>query len=173
MTDLEDLFRPAPTVEGDYHLYVDGSPGPKKGKGWSGWGMALYIGQSPVHEACGVIVGRGTSNALELEAMLHGLGLLINMRLPTMVMVWTDSRYVADMIPKLPAMDACAYMSNGELVKNHDRLRQLYELYYEMGGKDLCLIRWLKGHDKTEGNERADGLARLAAYEGQQYSKDL
>ena len=160
-------------LNGRYELYVDGSPGPIKESGWSGWGLAMMAGENVIYEACGVTAERITSNAAELEAILHGLSYLSRLQLPSVVPLWTDSQYSADAIAKLPTTRRNNYCDEkGKPVANADRLKLICEMLYEMEMTDLTVIRWVKGHNKTIGNEIADKLSKEAAYKGKAYYQE-
>lgn len=153
-----------------YDLYVDGSPGPKKGPGWAGWGMALMAGDAPLYEACGVAADRLTTNAIELEAMIQGLAYLLRQNWQTVTQVWTDSQYAASCVAALPKLGASRFQSDGGFgppVKNAERLRLLYDLMYNLELAGRVIVRHTKGHAGTAGNERADKLSKLAAYGGE------
>lgn len=160
-------------VGGSYELFVDGSPGPKKGPGWAGWGAALMAGHTPIYEACGVATARLTTNAIELEAMIQGLAYLLRMNWPMVVPLWTDSQYVANSVADLPRIAQREFRdARGLPLINHDRLRIIYDLLYNMEAINYCVIRRLKGHVGITGNERADELSKLAAYKGETWYRD-
>ena len=156
-----------------YELYVDGSPGPKTGEGWAGWGIALVAGAYPLYEGCGVTAERVTTNAIELEALIQGLAFLLRAQIPSVITVWTDSRYVAEQVSRLPVLYAANFADEkGFEVQNADRLQFLYELLYEFGASRMCIIRHVKGHDGIFGNELADKLSKLAAYKGEVFYRE-
>lgn len=156
-----------------YELYVDGSPGPKKEAGWSGWGLALMAGDSLVYEACGVTHTRVTSNAIELEAVIQGLAYLLRIDMPAVVPLWTDSQYAAVMMSQLTKLNRCKFeKGNGKKIANWDRIAMLHDLYHVMGSHERCIIRKVRGHDGVAGNEHADRLSKLAAYKGEIWYRD-
>lgn len=173
-------------VANRYALFVDGSPGPKTGAGWAGWGIALMAGTSPIYEACGVLSERVTTNAIELEALIHGLAYLYSIGLPSVVEVWTDSRYVMQEVAQILTTAQNEFQNaNDKPVANSDRLKFIYELLYPMGMHTRCILRWSKGHMKKDdsptgagyemrkaGNDLADHLSKQAAYKGEIYYKE-
>lgn len=151
-----------------YELFVDGSPGPKKGEGWAGWGVALMAGISPIYEACGVAAERLSTDAIELEALIQGLSYLLRQDMPAVVPVWTDNQYVAMTVANLPLLGRNDFRDpGGNLIKNAERIRMLYDLWFVMGMHERSLIRKVQGHMGVAGNERADLLSKRAAYKGE------
>lgn len=155
-----------------YELFVDGSPGPKKESGKSGWGVVLMAGNTPIYESCGFTKERITTNAIELEALIQGLAYLVRQNMPHMVTVWTDSLYTAETVARLPFLHAADYCDEkGNPVKNKDRIRLIYDLLHTLEASSHCIIRKTKGHDGHLGNELADVLSKKAAYESECYYK--
>lgn len=156
-----------------YELFVDGSPGPKKGPGWAGWGVVLMATNVPIYEACGVASERLTTNAIELEAMIQGLAYLLRISMPGSVPVWTDSQYVAETMARLPMLGRDGFETpTGKPIQNQARIMLLYDLLYNMDLADSCIIRKTKGHEGIAGNEKADELSKLAAYKGEIWYRD-
>lgn len=156
-----------------YALYVDGSPGPKKAYGWSGWGVTLMAGEIPVYIACGVTAERVSTDAVELEALIQGITYLMRLRLPCAVVIFTDSQYVGETTAKLPLYGRNGFTTEkGKPIKNGERVRLLYDLLYPMEMSKKCIIRWVKGHAGVLGNEIADKLSKQAAYKGEVYYKE-
>jgi len=156
-----------------YELFVDGSPGPKKGEGWAGWGIALMAGISPVYEACGVAADRLSTDAIELEALIQGLSYLLRLDMPAVIPVWSDNRYVVTIMADLPRLGRDEFLDRaGNPIKNYERIRMLYDLWFTMGMHDRCLIRTVQGHTGVAGNERADLLSKRAAYKGEIWYRD-
>lgn len=134
-------------------IYTDGAcknNGSKSAVG--GWGVLIrHMGQTV--ELCDGERGT-TNNRMELTAAIRALEHLSH---SSSVKIHTDSQYVQQGI--------CEWMrgwkrkgwvtSTGERVKNEELWRRL---------DDLCDIHdvewvWVKGHNGTPGNERADQLA--------------
>lgn len=129
-----------------------GNPGP------GGWGVLLQAVEDgktvKQRELCGG-EARTTNNRMELRAAIEALQALSLASSITMV---TDSQYVrngiTDWIARWKSND---WRTAGRKpVKNSDLWREL---------DDLCRIHdvrweWVKGHADSEGNNRADALAR-------------
>lgn len=156
-----------------YVLYVDGSPGPKKTEGWSGWGAALMAGETPIYEACGVTAERVSTDAIELEALIQGITYLMRLHLPSVVTIYTDSQYVGETVAKLPLLGHRGFTTEkGKPIKNEQRIRLLHDLLYSMEMSQRCIIRWVKGHSGVAGNEVADKLSKQAAYHGEVFYRE-
>lgn len=168
-------------VKVGYELFVDGSPGPKDltKKGWSGWGVVLMVGNTPVYEACGHTAERVTTPEIELEALIQGLAYLLRLSLPATIRVWSDNRPAVDAVSQLPRLKAVDFCDvRGHPLKNAGRLKILYDIMYSIGMADRCFVSWMEGHRKVTGddpvkdrrimgNNRADELSKLAAYHGE------
>jgi ribonuclease HI len=160
-------------IDTPYELFVDGSPGPKKGPGFSGWGIVLMAGTTPVYEACGVTARRMTTNATELEAMIQGISYLLRLNLPTVIPIWSDSQYVVDTMGTLALLGQQEFSTaKGEPIYNAEQIKMLYDLWYRMDMHEHCLIRKVKGHNGVIGNEAADVLSKRAAYKGEIWYQD-
>jgi len=155
-------------------IYTDGAGGPlkhsEKRPPRSGWAFVVLEDGAVIYESCGPILPQVTTNAAELEAMIRAIS-FVHHSPPQQraVKIWTDSRYVADTVASITALadhDFC--LPNGKPVSNADRVRLLYDLLYPLGEHDNIFVQWVKGHDKTPGNERADVLATAAAYKGEE-----
>lgn len=154
------------TAEG-LHLYVDGSPGPEKGEGWTGWGMVLMRGEKIIFEACGRTAERISNNGAEIEALNQGLAYLLQNDFPTLVTLWTDSKYAAESV-------SCLERKLGQAeLKNRARLEFCYDLLHAFGARSRCVIRLLKGHLGCAGNERADKLSKLASGKGEAWFRSF
>ena len=129
-----------------------GNPGPG---GWGALLQAVKDGKTvKQQELCGG-AARTTNNRMELRAAIAALKKLNRASSITMV---TDSQYVRNGITRWIAQwKSNDWRTSGRTpVKNSDLWRQL---------DDLCRIhdvrwKWVKGHADSEGNNRADALAR-------------
>jgi len=151
-------------------IYTDGSPGPNKGP-WCGWGAAAYIGGVMTRRACGIGKGKETTNAMELEGMIRGIGFAADSAMQSTV--WVDSQYAANSWSKIVLLHHAGWRVKGKLIPNADKLEFLYDLLHEFGYASLVTVRWLRGHQGVEGNEEADRLSKLAAYKGEQWDETL
>ncbi len=149
-----------------YAVFVDGSPGPKVNYGWSGWGLALMAGDTPVYKACGTTDARCTSQAIELEAVIQGLA-YIHRSYSGFIDLYSDSRYTADSIARLPEYAQAGWVNpKGKPLANSDRLQILWDYLCNLRLRDRVTLRWVKGHDSTLGNELADQLSKEASGKG-------
>jgi ribonuclease HI len=96
----------------------------------------------------GQALGAGTNNRAEVLAVQHGLLLLPELE-TTGVVVLTDSEYTKTMLEssKYPKANADIITATRKLIKRCG----------------YCYINWVRGHDRSEGNCRADQLATAAA----------
>lgn len=129
-----------------------GNPGP------GGWGALLRAVEGgkmvKQRELCGG-EARTTNNRMELRAAIEALRALSQASSITMV---TDSQYVRNGITDwIVRWKSNNWRTAGRTpVKNSDLWREL---------DDLCQVHdvqweWVKGHADSEGNNRADALAR-------------
>lgn len=151
-------------------IYTDGSPGPKNGP-WSGWGVAAYIGGTLTRRACGVGKGKETTNAMELEGLIRGVGFAADSAMQSTI--WVDSQYTADSWSKLVLHHHNDWKVKGKTIPNATKLEFLYDLLHEFGYASLVNVRWLRGHQGVAGNEEADRLSKLAAYKGEQWDESI
>ncbi len=124
-----------------------GNPGP------GGWG-AILVWNGHEKELSGGAADT-TNNRMELTAAIEALGAL---KKASRVDLYTDSQYVRGGITTWIE----GWKQNGwrtaarKPVKNEDLWRRLDEL----GARHDVTWHWVKGHAGTDGNERADALAR-------------
>ena len=148
-------YLPDSVKKGEIVLYTDGgclnNPGP------GGWG-AVVVDEGERKELSGGF-RRTTNNRMELKACIEGLKAA---KPGVAVLLFTDSRYVADGISKGWAE---RWRRNGwmrtrtEKALNSDLWAELLELC-EMRRVDF---NWVKGHAGIPENERCDQLAGDAA----------
>lgn len=135
-------------------LYSDGGADPNPGKG--GYGLILTYKNVKKEFSEGFI--RTTNNRMELLGVISGLEKLTR---TSKVIVYTDSRYVANGITKGWARKWKAnnwYRNKTEKALNADLWQRLLELI-EM---HEVQFQWVKGHNGHPQNERCDTLATLA-----------
>lgn len=137
-------------------LYTDGAcignPGP------GGWGYILRHTRTGTESEASGGEADTTNQRMELTAAIKGLQAL---RLPCVVELYSDSRYVTDGISKwLPEWQTNNWRTaNKKSVKNQDLWLQLAELT----AKHTVNVHWVKGHSGHVENERCDRLAETAA----------
>jgi ribonuclease HI len=160
-TTPPDILRPT------YGIFVDGSPGPKVKPGFSGWGLVLMAGDTPVYQACGTTKERCTSQAIELEAVIQGLA-YIHRSFSGHIELWSDSSYTASSISRLSEYEAAGWVNyKDKPIPNSDRLQLLWEYLFPLGLMHRVTLRWIKGHTgKSVGNDLADKLSKEASGKG-------
>lgn len=136
-------------------IYTDGACQGNPGPG--GYGVVIIAGQDRKELLGGY--RRTTNNRMELMAAIEGLRALPER---SDVILYTDSRYVADAI-NLKWVDGWQARrwrkSSKEKVLNVDLWKQLIEQLKRHQVK----IEWVEGHAGVRENERADRLSVQAA----------
>lgn len=134
-------------------IFTDGACSGNPGPG--GWG-ALLRAKGKERELFGG-AGETTNNRMELTAAIEALRAL---RRPSVVTLFTDSRYVMDGIQKwLPSWKARGWRTaDNKPVKNEDLWRDLEAETL----KHRVTFVWVRGHAGHPENERVDALARQA-----------
>ena len=151
-------IRPADPPEDLAHrtvIYTDGSSLGNHGPG--GYGVVIPGSEGDLELSAGYRLT--TNNRMELLACIVGLDQL---REPSAVALYSDSRYVVDGITKGWAKKWRARnwrKSNGEAALNVDLWARLLDLCER---HDVRFV-WVKGHAGNPGNERCDQLATRAA----------
>lgn len=140
-----------------YTIYTDGAC-INNGKPFAqaGWGAVLTNPQGvagPVPEA-----QEQTNSRAELLALVEALERCTQ---PAPITLHTDSEYIANACNgHLEAWKAKGWRKSDKKQPKHlDLWQRLDQLLQE---KDVT-VRWLRGHNGTQGNERADALATLGA----------
>ena len=150
----EDTGEPAPRpAAGAVTIYTDGACSGNPGPG--GW-AAILSARGKTKELYGG-VPQTTNNRMELTAAIRGLEAL---KRPVTVAIHTDSQYVRQGITEwLPRWKRNGWKtSDRKPVKNVD----LWQKLDALSAKHDITWHWVRGHAGTEGNERADALAREA-----------
>lgn len=135
-------------------IYTDGAclgnPGP------GGYGVVLLY--DPHRKELSAGYRRTTNNRMELMAAIAGLRRL---KQPCRVVLYTDSRYLADSLMKGWAQRwrANGWRRKSKPVPNTDLWKQMLELweYHEIR------VEWVPGHAGIPENERCDALSMQAA----------
>jgi ribonuclease HI len=128
-------------------IYTDGACSGNPGPG--GFGVVLISGRHRLEKAEGYKLT--TNNRMELMAVITGLEAL---KIPgSKVVIYTDSKYVADSIDK-------GWVFKWELKefkkkKNADLWKKFLDIYR----KHYVSLVWIKGHANNPENERCDHLA--------------
>jgi len=135
-------------------LYTDGAARGNPGPG--GYGLVLLSGKLRKELSCGYKLT--TNNRMELLAVIVGLEALKIEN--SQVMVYTDSKYVADAVEKgwLFGWEKKGFRKK----KNSDLWRRFLMIYR----KHRVKFTWVKGHANIPENERCDQLAVEASLAG-------
>jgi ribonuclease HI len=132
-------------------VYTDGSSRGNPGPG--GYGAILQFGQHRKELSGGYRLT--TNNRMELLAVIVALETL---KVPNCrVVVYTDSKYVADSVEKGWVHSWVKKRFKGK--KNADLWMRFLAIY----SKHQVRFKWVKGHSNNPGNERCDQLAVDAA----------
>jgi ribonuclease HI len=134
-------------MSGEITLYTDGACSGNPGKG--GYGLVLIYGKHRLEKSEGFSLT--TNNRMELLAVITGLEAL---KIPgSRVVVYTDSKYVADSVEKGWVFQ---WESKGfRKKKNPDLWIRFLKIYKQHNVRFV----WVKGHASNIENERCDRLA--------------
>jgi len=157
------LSQQAVSTDDTVHVYTDGSCLRNPG-GAGGWGVVIQYSQGQPVELSGGERGT-TNNRMELQAAVMALRHLLEQdnRLP--VVIWTDSEYVKKGITQwLEGWKRRGWRkADDTAVLNVDLWQTLDELNHRARAQFALQWNWVRGHNGTLGNERADELATQAA----------
>jgi ribonuclease HI len=136
-------------------IYTDGASGGNPGPG--GFGAVLIYGKHRLEKSAGFRLT--TNNRMELLAVIEGLEALKNPG--SKVVVYTDSKYVADSVEKgwVFQWESKGYKKK----KNPDLWIRFLRIYR----KHNVRFVWIKGHANNIENEICDRLAVDAYSKGQ------
>ncbi len=128
-------------------IYTDGAARGNPGPG--GYGVVLIYGKHRLEKSEGFRLT--TNNRMELLAAIAGLEAL---KIPgSNVVIYTDSKYVADAVNKrwLFQWESKSFKKK----KNQDLWLRFLKVYR----KHKVRFEWIKGHASNQENERCDQLA--------------
>jgi ribonuclease HI len=133
-------------------IYTDGAARGNPGPG--GYGVLLRFGSHAKELSGGY--RHTTNNRMELMAVIVALQALKTTGIP--VIIFTDSRYVADTISKgwLTKWVATDF-------KGGKKNKDLWLQYHQLSCKFSIQMKWVKGHADNPFNNRCDELATTAA----------
>jgi ribonuclease HI len=134
-------------MAGEITIYTDGAASGNPGKG--GYGVVLISGRHRLEKSEGFRLT--TNNRMELLAVIVGLE---SLKIPgSSVVVYTDSRYVADSVEKgwVFQWESKAFKKK----KNPD----LWIRFLKSFRKHNVRFVWIKGHASNPENELCDQLA--------------
>jgi ribonuclease HI len=138
-------------MPGEITIYTDGAAIRNPGPG--GYGVILISGHHRLEKSEGYKLT--TNNRMELMAVISGLEAL---KIPgSIVVVYTDSKYVADAVEKgwLFQWESKAFKKK----KNQDLWLRFLKVYRQHNVRFI----WIKGHSSIPENERCDQMAVEAA----------
>jgi len=132
-------------------IYTDGSCNPNPGPG--GWSFVVYENHKEIHHAYGG-ERNTTNNRMEFMGILEALKWLQGRE----AVIKTDSQYCLNCITKWAGKWRSKgwRLADGSPVKNAELLQDCLTLKTH-----LTHFKWVKGHSKIKGNERADKLAGM------------
>jgi ribonuclease HI len=134
-------------MPGEIIIYTDGAAAGNPGRG--GYGTVLIYGKHRLEKSGGFKLT--TNNRMELMAVIVGLE---SLKIPeSKVVVYTDSKYVADAVEKgwLFKWES----KNFKQKKNADLWLRFLKVYRQYSVRFV----WIKGHSNIAENERCDRLA--------------
>jgi ribonuclease HI len=140
-------------MESNVIIYTDGAASGNPGPG--GYGIVLISGKHRLEKSQGFKLT--TNNRMELLAVIEGLE---SLKFPCNVVVYTDSKYVADAVEKgwVFKWEATGFRNK----KNPDLWMRFLKVYR----KHKVKFVWIKGHADNRENEICDRLAVNAIYSG-------
>lgn len=144
------------------HIYTDGAARGNPGPG--GYGIVMEWVGKPYRKEFSKGFKHTTNNRMELLAVTEALKKLKNS--DTTVVVFTDSKYVADAVEK-------GWVFNWEKKGFKDRKNvDLWIDFLKEYRKHKVRFKWIKGHNEHPQNERCDQLA-VEASKGNQLTIDI
>ena len=144
------------------HIYTDGAARGNPGPG--GYGIIMEWVGKPYRKEFSQGFKHTTNNRMELLAVIEALKRLKNE--DTLVVVFTDSKYVADAVEK-------GWVFNWEKKGFKDRKNvDLWIDFLKEYRKHKIKFKWIKGHNEHPQNERCDQLA-VEASKGENLLKDV
>jgi ribonuclease HI len=138
-------------MPGEITIYTDGASSGNPGPG--GYGVVLISGKHRLEKSAGYRLT--TNNRMELLAVIEGLE---SLKIPgSAVIVYTDSKYVADSVEKgwVFGWEAKGFKKR----KNPDLWIRFLKIYR----KHKVKFKWIKGHANNPENEICDRLAVAAS----------
>ena len=134
-------------MQGEITIYTDGAASGNPGPG--GYGVVLIYGKHRLEKSEGFRLT--TNNRMELMAVISGLE---SLKIPgSRVVVYTDSKYVADSVEKGWVFQ---WESKGfKKKKNADLWIRFLKIYRKHNVRFI----WIKGHSNNTENEICDRLA--------------
>lgn len=141
-------------MPGEITIYTDGAASGNPGPG--GYGVVLISGKHRLEKSEGF--RHTTNNRMELMAVIDGLE---SLKIPgSRVVVYTDSKYVADSVEK-----GWVFQWESKQFRNKKN-PDLWIRFLRIYRKHKVRFVWVKGHAQNIENERCDHLAVEAYLKG-------
>lgn len=147
-------------MPGEITIYTDGAASGNPGPG--GFGVVLIYGRHRLEKSRGYRMT--TNNRMELMAVIEGLE---SLKIPNSnVVIYTDSKYVADSVTKgwVFQWEAKGFKNK----KNPD----LWTRFLKAFRKHKVRFEWIRGHSNNVENEICDRLAVNAYLNGPLYEDE-
>lgn len=138
-------------------IYTDGCCLGKSGVG--GWAYCIVKRGKRVKRVRGGLK-QATNNRAELLAAIRALE---SLRMPSLVRLYTDSRYVAHGICLLPQWRERGWRAGLGRRKRDLKNLDLWRRVYELCGQHEVLAEWIRGHSGCPHNEWCDQQAQAIA----------
>ena len=146
-------------MQSEITIYTDGAASGNPGPG--GYGVVLIAGRHRLEKSEGFRLT--TNNRMELLAVITGLEAL---KIPeSRVVIYTDSKYVADSVEK-----GWVFQWESKFFKKKKN-QDLWIRFLKIYRKHNVRIVWIKGHSNNIENEICDRLA-VEAYSSTQLLED-
>ncbi len=141
-------------MPGEITIYTDGASSGNPGPG--GFGVVLMYGKHRLEKSQGFRLT--TNNRMELMGVIEGLEAL---KIPrSNVVIYTDSKYVADSVTK-----GWVFQWESKGFKNKKN-PDLWIRFLKVFRKHSVRFVWIRGHDNNTENEVCDRLAVNAYLKG-------
>jgi ribonuclease HI len=146
-------------MPGEITIYTDGASSGNPGPG--GYGVVLISGKHRLEKSAGFRLT--TNNRMELMGVIEGLE---SLKIPgSTVVVYTDSKYVADSVEK-----GWVFQWESKAFKNKKN-PDLWIRFLKIFRKHKVRFKWIRGHCNNVENEICDRLA-VDAYRNGPLSED-
>jgi ribonuclease HI len=137
----------------EVYIFTDGAARGNPGPG--GYGIVMEWVGKPYRKEFSKGFKHTTNNRMELLGVIEALKKLKKPEVA--VVVFTDSKYVADSVEK-------GWVFNWEKKGFKDRKNaDLWQIFLEEYRKHKVKFKWIKGHNEHPQNERCDQLAVAAS----------
>jgi ribonuclease HI len=168
-------FTPAGVTTG-YHVFADGAAVPNPGEG--GWGFVAYRDGVEIYSDCGG-EAESTNNRMEITAVLNAARWAA--QYPAIVVtIWTDSQYTCNGVNDWRhGWKKNGWQRGSDKADPKNRILLNAELWKQLDAvlidprAEHIKVQWVKGHNGTVGNERADELAEIGRQQLERNSLQL